>query len=348
MTPRFRIRPDLADIPAYTPGRSAPGAIKLASNEVVEGPLPSVVDAITGAAAGGNRYPDNGAVALRSALARRFDTDVAHVAVGAGSVSLCQQLVQATCADGDEVVFAWRSFEAYPIIARVAGATPVPVPLTADHRHDLDAMAAAVTDRTRVVFVCNPNNPTGTVVSEAEFEEFLAKVPADVVIALDEAYFEYNRQPGLPDGSRLFRRHPNVAVLRTFSKAYGLAGIRAGYMLADPELVTAVNKVLIPFSVSSLAQVAAITSLRADDELLARTDGVVKERDRVRNALLDAGHEVPASDANFLWIPAGDAAAALAEKCAEAGVLVRTFPGAGIRVTVTTPDENDAFLAAFL
>src|SRR4051812_35451403 len=214
----------MADLPAYTPGKTVPGAIKIASNETVHGPLPSVRAAIEKAADNINRYPDNGYVELRDRLAKHVDFAPEHISVGCGSVSLCQQLIQITSSVGDEVMFGWRSFEIYPLQVRTAGATPVAVPLK-DHIHDLDAMLAAVTDRTRLIFVCNPNNPTSTVVDPAALEQFVAAVPSDILIVIDEAYVEYIRDGLLPDSLALVRDHPNVVVLRTFSKAYGLAGL---------------------------------------------------------------------------------------------------------------------------
>ncbi|MGV9737247.1 histidinol-phosphate transaminase [Rhodococcus aetherivorans] len=346
MTPRTR--PDLTSIPSYVPGRSFPGAIKLASNETTVGPLPSVRDAIAEAAYTVHRYPDNMAAVLIGALAGRLGVKPENIAVGNGSVSLCQELVLSACNDGDEVVFSWRSFEAYPVVTAVAGAKSVPVPNTPEHGHDLDAMLAAITDRTRVVFVCNPNNPTGALLGKAELERFLDAVPPQVLVALDEAYFEYARpKPGeeQADGIALAAGRPNVVVLRTFSKAYGLAGLRVGYLVGDPSVIKVLNKVHTPFSVSSLAQQAAIASLAAADELLERTDSVLAERDRVRTALVDAGYPVPESYANFVWLPLGDRSAAFSEACAEAGVLVRQYADDGVRVTIGDPHENDAFLA---
>lgn len=344
-----RIRPDLADFPAYVPGRSFPGAVKLASNEVTAGPLPSVATAIADAAAGANRYPDNTNAALREALGAALGVGVDRIAVGCGSVSLCQELVQIAAGPGDEVLFPWRSFEAYPVVTKVAGATPVPVPLTPDHAHDLDAMAAAVTDRTRLIFLCNPNNPTGRTLTADEITRFLDAVPAHVLVALDEAYFEYVRPdaagPPIADGVALAEGRPNVVVLRTFSKAYGLAGLRVGYAVADPAIVEALGKVHTPFAVSVVAQAAAIASLSVSDELLARTDAVAAERLRVRDALLAAGYEVPPSGGNFVWLPLGVHSAAYGAASAAAGVLVRPYGTDGVRVTIGDPDENDAFLA---
>ncbi|GAA4402118.1 histidinol-phosphate transaminase [Tsukamurella soli] len=345
----LRIRPDLDDVPAYVPGKAAPGSLKLASNEITAGPLPSVLTHITSILGGVNRYPDNGAVDLRDDLAKLTGVGPDEIHVGCGSVAICQMLVQITCLPGDEVIMAWRSFESYPLAVRIAGAVPVQVPLDGNHAHDLDAMAAAVTDRTRLIFVCNPNNPTGTTVSHEALVDFLRTVPPNVLVALDEAYFEYTRASDVTgtrtDGVEIFREFSNVVVLRTFSKAYGLAGLRVGYAIADPAVVTALSKVHIPFSVNSAAQAAAIASLEAGDELLARTEAVVAERARVRDALLAAGYDVPPTQANFVWLALGDKASPFAAAAAEAGLLVRPFDGDGVRVTVTEPAENDAFLA---
>ncbi len=342
----LRIRPDLDDLPVYVPGKTFPGAVKLASNEVTEGPLPSVVEAIGAAAAAVNRYPDNGMVELTAALAKSLGVTEDEVQVGCGSVILCQNLILVTSGPGDEVVFGWRSFETYPLATRVAGATPVQVPLTGDLTYDLRAMADAVTDRTRLIFVCNPNNPTGTVVEAADLREFLQNVPSDVIVALDEAYFEYLRLPSSQayDALELRREFRNLVVLRTFSKAYGLAGLRVGYAIADPEVITALGKVHVPFSVSSVAQAAALASLDAGDQLLARTDAVVAERARVTARLRDAGYRVPDSQANFVWLDLGAASMDFARACVDAGVVVRPFDGDGVRVTVTNAAEDDVFL----
>lgn len=338
-----RLRPELADLPAYTPGRTVPGAIKIASNETVHPPLPSVRAAIEEAVGNINRYPDNGYVELRERLAKHVNFAPEHVSVGCGSVSLCQQLIQITSTVGDEVLFGWRSFEIYPLQVRTAGATPVPVPLT-DHTHDLDAMLAAITDRTRLIFVCNPNNPTGTVVAPEVLARFVAAVPPHIVIALDEAYVEYIRDPMVPDSFGLVRSHPNLVVLRTFSKAYGLAGLRVGYAVGDPDLITALGKVYVPFTATSVSQAAAIASLDAADELLERTDAVVAERDRVTAALRAAGYTVPDSQANFVWLPLPGRAQEFAEASADNRIIVRPYGEDGVRVTVAATHENDAFL----
>lgn len=344
------IRSDLDQLPSYVPGRSIPGAVKLASNEVAAAPPPNVMAAICDAAAGVNRYPSNTASALLDRLCARLDVPTSQVAVGAGSVALCEHLVRATCGPADEVVFAWRSFEAYPIITQVAGAHRRLVPLRCDHTHDLPAMLAAITPATRLVFVCNPNNPTGTVVSREELLGFLDAVPDGVLVALDEAYHEFVSDPAVADGVALIRSRGrgrgNLAVLRTFSKAYRLAGLRVGYCVAPQPVVTALRKVAVPFSVNSLAQAAALASLDAADELLAHCREVAHERDRVRAELLTMGYAVPDSQTNFVWLPLGQRSAAFNEHCLARKIVIRPFAGDGVRITIGTPAENDLFLAA--
>jgi len=225
---------------------------------------------------------------------------------------------------------------------RTAGATPVEVPLT-DYTYDLDAMLAAITDRTRLIFVCNPNNPTSTVVDPDALARFVEAVPSDILIALDEAYVEYIRDGLLPDSFGLVRKHNNVVVLRTFSKAYGLAGLRIGYAVGEPDIITALGKVYVPFTATSISQAAAIASLDAADELLARTDAVVAERARVTAVLRDVGYTVPPSQANFVWLPLPGRAIQFAKDSANSRVIVRPYGDDGVRVTVAAPHENDAF-----
>jgi len=341
-----RLRPELADLPAYTPGRTVLGAIKLASNETVHGPLPSVREAIAASAETINRYPDNGYVKLREALAHHVGGGFTpeHIAVGCGSVSLCQQLIQITSTVGDEVIFGWRSFEVYPLQVRVAGARPVQVPLR-DHAFDLDAMLAAITDRTRLIFVCNPNNPTSTVVDPGALARFVEAVPPEVLVVIDEAYVEYIRDGMVPDSLGLARKYSNVVVLRTFSKAYGLAGLRVGYAVGDPEVITALGKVYVPFTATSVSQAAAIASLQAAEELMVRTDTVVAERVRVSGALAELGFEFPPSQANFVWLPLAERTVDFVEKAADARVLVRPYGTDGVRVTIGAREENDVFLS---
>jgi histidinol-phosphate aminotransferase len=240
------------------------------------------------------------------------------------------------------VVFGWRSFELYPPQVQIAGATDIKVPLT-DHTYDLYAMLAAVTERTRLIFICNPNNPTSTVVDPGALTRFVQAVPSDILIAIDEAYVEYIRD-GLPDSLGLISAHSNIVVLRTFSKAYGLAGLRVGYAVGHPDVITALDKVYVPFTATSVSQAAAIASLDAADELLARTDAVVAERVRVSAALREAGFALPPSQANFVWLPLGDRTRDFVEQAAEARIVVRPYGTDGVRVTIGAPDENDALL----
>ncbi|MEU8343641.1 histidinol-phosphate aminotransferase [Actinomadura meyerae] len=345
-TPRFRSVLDR--FVAYKPGKvvvSPEGrSYKLSSNESPHGPLPSVVDAIAEAARNVNRYPDNNATALTEEIAAFCGVPADHVAVGCGSVGMTQMMLEAVAEPGAEVVYAWRSFEAYPLLVSLSGATGVQVPLK-DETHHLEAMADAITEHTRLIFVCNPNNPTGTVVRRAELEAFLDRVPADCLVVLDEAYREYIRDDEVPDGLTLRGDRPNLAVLRTFSKAYGLAGLRIGYLVAHPEVAGAIRKTFLPFSVNSVAQAAGVASLRATEELMERVEGTVKERDRVRSALLADGWTVPPTEANFVWLRLGDRTMEFSAACDAQGVSVRPFDGEGARVSIGSPEENDAFLA---
>jgi histidinol-phosphate aminotransferase len=343
-----RLRAILETVPAYKPGRVPVGvsgrSFKLSSNETPYGPLPSVAEAIAEAARDVNRYPDHGCVALTAAIADRFGVPAAHVAPGCGSVGVTQQLLGAIGEPGAEVMYAWRSFEAYPTLSDLSGATSVTVPLRAE-THDLPAMAAAITERTRLIFVCNPNNPTGTVVHAAELTAFLDAVPDDCLVVLDEAYREYVRDEAVPDGLELYRDRPNVAVMRTFSKAYGLAGLRVGFIVAHEPVAEAIRKTMLPFTVNSLAQTAAIASLNAEPELLERVDLMVKERSRVRESLLADGWKVPPTESNFVWLRLGPDTAEFAARCERHGIAVRPFAGEGARVSIGTPEANDAFLA---
>ncbi|MGY5068352.1 histidinol-phosphate transaminase [Streptomyces griseus] len=345
-----KLRAELDGVPAYVPGKPAavggPVAYKLSSNENPYPPLPGVLESALAAAGNFNRYPDMACTGLMNELADRFGVPLSHIATGTGSVGVAQQLLQATSGPGDEVIYAWRSFEAYPIITQVSGATSVKVPLTDGDVHDLDAMADAITDRTRLIFVCNPNNPTGTVVRRAELERFLDRVPSDVLVVLDEAYKEFIRDAEVPDGIEIYRDRPNVAVLRTFSKAYGLAGLRVGFAVAHEPVAAALRKTAVPFGVSQLAQDAAVASLRAEDELLGRVGSLVAERTRVSAELVRQGWTVPESHANFVWLRLGERTLDFAAACERAGVVVRPFAGEGVRVSIGEDEGNDLFLKA--
>ncbi len=346
----LRLREDLDAIPGYRPGKAAPQTEttepvhKISSNENPYPPLPSVTAAIANELARINRYPETAATALTSVLCERFGVEPVNVVLGSGSVEVVSQLMRATAGEGDEVLFAWRSFEAYPMLARAAGAVPIMVPLTADHRHDLDAMLAAITDRTRLILVCNPNNPTGTTVGDAELDRFLSQVPAHIVVVIDEAYVQFNDREDSPIGIEYFRRYPNVAVAHTFSKAYGLAGVRVGYAIAPAQLGVALRKVAIPFGVTNLAQTAALASLAAEAELEERVAILVTERERVVGAFRAAGVELPESKGNFVWLPLGEKTVDVAELLERRGLLVRPFPGEGLRATIAEREANDRLI----
>lgn len=335
-----RVRAEIAALPPYRQGAQAGAdAFKLSSNENPFAPLPSVTAAIR-AAAEVNRYPDATAGRLRARLAERFGVAPDGVHVAAGSVSILYQLAQAAAGHGDEIVFAWRSFEAYPGLVVVAGATAVTVPLTPRSEHDLDAMADAVTDRTRMIIVCSPNNPTGPIVTQAAFDAFVDRVPSDVLIVLDEAYVEFVTDPDAVDGTHVLAAgRPNVVVLRTFSKAYGLAGLRVGYAIGHPRLLDAARSTGIPLSVTAAAEAAALASLDAEDELRARVAELAARRDDLARRLREVGWDVPDAQGNFVWLPAGERTVEVAAAFATAGLIVRAFPGDGIRVSVGEPES---------
>ncbi|MGL5859398.1 MAG: histidinol-phosphate transaminase [Angustibacter sp.] len=344
-----RLRAVLESVPTYTPGPPVASprgeTFRLAANESPTGPVPSVAAAIAASASQAHRYPDYAATDLVDAIAARLGVPAAWVAVGCGSSGVIASLISAVAEPDAEVVYAWRSFEAYPTMTRLAGMRPVPVPLR-DERHDLPAMAAAVTSQTRAVIVCNPNNPTGTVVHRAELEAFLDDLPADVLVLLDEAYVEYVHDPWSPDGVELLPDHPSMAVVRTFSKAHGLAGLRVGYAVAHEPVARAARTTRLPFGVNAVAQAAAVASLRATRELQARVEATVKEAARVRGGLRDLGWDVPETEANFVWLRLGAGTAPFTETCATSGVALRAFPGEGVRVTIGDRRSNDVFLAA--
>jgi histidinol-phosphate aminotransferase len=347
---RPKIRAAVADIPAYVPGkpptpRDGVTTYKLSSNENPYPPLPGVVEAVDAATQVMNRYPDMGCTALYAALSDRLGVPTDHLAAGTGSVAVLYHLLQAFCEAGDEVVYAWRSFEAYPIAVAVTGASSVQVPLAPGARHDLEAMLAAITDRTKVVILCTPNNPTGPALEHAEIEAFIDRVPPHVVVVVDEAYREFVRTEDPVDGLRLYRGRSNVVVMRTFAKAYGLAGFRVGFVIAPAEIASAVRACALPFGVSSVAQAAAIASLAAESELLARVEAIVEERERVVAALREQGWDLPDAQGNFVWLALGERTGEFASLAEEAGIMVRPFAGEGVRVTIGEPEANEVFLS---
>ncbi|MFB2580201.1 aminotransferase class I/II-fold pyridoxal phosphate-dependent enzyme [Herbiconiux sp. P15] len=406
-----RPRAAVLDLPAYVAGLRASSELTaaLSSNESHYPPLPSVLEEVLRSAATLNRYPDNGAVELRERIALALGVSPQETVVGAGSTGVLQQIVSAVCDPGDEVVMAWRSFEAYPILVRLAGAVPVLVPLDAHEGHDLAAMAAAITPRTRLVLVCTPNNPTGVALGHAELAAFLDRVPAHVLVVIDEAYLEYAdpaaptgptlvgpTRPGDPaaptystavgptrpgasaapidspgvgltrpgdsaasagstagggrdvlDAVALFRAHPNVCLLRTFSKAHGLASLRVGYAVAAAPMADGLRRAGMPFAVSTLAQRAAIASLDAHDEMHERVGLVRRERARVIAAVRELGYTTPAGQANFIWLRLDDdARERTLARLAEHDILARGYADAGVRISLADPTTNDRVLTA--
>jgi histidinol-phosphate aminotransferase len=345
------IKPHIRSLAPYQPGKpieelerelGIEGAIKLASNESPVGPSPLAVAAVRDALAGVHRYPDGASFALRRKLAARLGVEERQLVFGCGGDEILELLAKCLLGPGDECVFAWPSFAMYPIVVQGMGATAVRVPLDAQLAHDLDAMRGALTPRTKLVMVCNPNNPTGTSVGAQAFDAFVASLPADVVLAVDEAYVEYARRPDFPKSLAWLGRRPGTLVLRTFSKIYGLAGLRIGYGVADPELASYLERARHPFNVNRLAEAAAVAAL--DDHAHA-------ERSRAVNAegMAYLSRELPAlgcqvwpSDANFLLARIG---AGVCERLLALGVIVRPLSAFGmpehVRISVGLPEENE-------
>lgn len=343
------VRSAIAGLPGYRAGKPAPTSssgvsYKLSSNENPYPPLPGVLNAVRTASERMNRYPDAGNTELTAAVAAKLGVTESEIAFGTGSVSVLYQLLQAVAAEGDEVIYAWRSFEAYPIAVGVSGARSVTVPLGPGMVHDLNAIRAAITPATRAILVCTPNNPTGPVIDHDQLAEFLDAVPDHIMVVIDEAYLEFATDPQRTRGLELRRRHPHVVLLRTFSKAYGLAGFRVGYCVAHPDVAGAVRASAPPFSLSVPAQAAALASLEAEPALLERVTALTSEREAMVNTLRDLGFDIPDSHGNFVWIPAGPQTPAYADAFAQAGLMTRAFPDGGdfdgVRVTVGEPDAN--------
>lgn len=339
------LRPEIAALQPYRQGKPAPDeAFKLSSNENPYPPHPAVLAAIAEASV--NRYPEGTALRLRERLAARHGVDVDQIHVGHGSVSILYQLAQAVAAAGDEIVYAWRSFEAYPGMAAVSGATSITVPLLPDGRHDLAAMAAAVTERTRMVLVCTPNNPTSETANAAEFADFLDRIPDTVLVVLDHAYQEFVTDPDAVDGLGLLAEHPNLVVLRTFSKAYGLAGLRVGYAVGSVDVLDGARATAVPLAVTEQAQRAALAALDVEDELLAVVSRIIRTRERLVAGLAEAGVVVPRAQGNFVWLPTGSETAAAVELLERHDIVARALPPDGIRVTVGEEESVDRLLEA--
>jgi histidinol-phosphate aminotransferase len=321
----------------------------LASNESPELPLPEVVEAAQRAAAGANRYPDPSASLLRARLSDRYGVPTSRIALGNGSCDILLGAAQAMLEPGAEIVYAWPSFSMYPHLAALTGARAIAVPLTDDGRHDLEAMLREITAATRICLICNPNNPTGTALPLAELEHFANELPRHVALIVDEAYVEFNLLQDADDSLDLLKRHENVVLLRTFSKVYGLCGLRVGYALCPPGFRDAVDRIRQPFSVNTLAQVAATEALRHQDEVARRVERTAVERLHIESELEARGLAVAPSQANFSWVGVEDEDAVMAGLESQ-GVIVRSGGALGdpghLRVTYGTREENDRFLAA--
>lgn len=351
-----RPRVVIGKLPVYRPGKAAAQAeqehgiveaIKLASNENPLPPVASVQEAIVQAAAGINRYPDHRAVALRERLAQWLEVGIDQVLLGCGSSGLLQQLIHTYVDPGDEVVYPWRSFEVYPVFTQLANGVGIQVPLTDTYEFDLGAIVKAVSERTKLVILATPNNPTGTAVTTDSLAEMMSSISEDTIVILDEAYREF-ADPALGDSVRdLVPRFSNILVTRTFSKAHGLAAIRVGYGIGHPEVVSSVDKTLLPFSVNGLAQAAAFAAMDAHDEIALQVQEIIEERDRVQVELADIGLMIPRPQGNFLYLPLGERSDEIYLKLEQYGVVTRPFSGEGIRVTIGTKIQNDRFLESF-
>ena len=304
-----------------------------------------------------HRYPDPLSTALRQKLSARLGVDADDIVTGAGSLGALNQILKTFAgvnADGvqDEVIYAWRSFEAYPILVGIMGARSVQVPNLPDGSHDLDAMAAAITERTRLILVCTPNNPTGPAVTESQIRAFLAKVPSHIPVVIDEAYFEFcaastvqeGEEPPL-NGLDIYCDFENVIILRTFSKAQGLAGLRVGYSISHPQITQHLRVAVTPFAVTALAEAAAIASIEHGDAVMERVSHLVSERERVTARLCELGYEFPSTYANFVWLPLGERTGEFVQLMAEHALSVRAFGTEGVRVSIGEVEANDRFLS---
>lgn len=343
----FKHRAIVDTIPAYKQGKPAPAvagqrSYKISSNENPNPPLPSVQKAIEDHALDRiNRYPDMGGWQVIERLAKDYEVGQDEIVLGCGSTEVITQLTNLLAGPGDEVIYPWRSFEAYPIIVSGAGATSVQIPNRPDGGHDIDGMIAAINDKTRMIIVNNPNNPTSSSVSDKDARRLMEAVPSDVIVLFDEAYIHFNTAPDTSVGMKLYREYPNIVVAHTFSKAYGLAGLRIGYGVAQPDVITGMRKMSLPFGVTQSAQIAAIASLDAKDELMERVQGIIGERGRVVKALREQGWDFPEPYANFFWLPLGDKTAEAAARFTAKGLSTRVFDGEGIRISIGETEAND-------
>lgn len=355
------VRPVFNTLPSYAAGKP-PAPVegltqyKLSSNENPLGPVPEVARVLAEFATV-HRYPDPLSTALRHKLSARLGADADDIVTGAGSLGALNQILKTFAgvnADGvqDEVIYAWRSFEAYPILVGIMGARSVQVPNLHDGSHDLDAMAAAITERTRLILVCTPNNPTGPAVTESQIRAFLEKVPAHIPVVIDEAYFEFCAASTVPEseeaplnGMDIYRDYENVIILRTFSKAQGLAGLRVGYSISHPQITQHLRVAATPFAVTTLAEAAAIASIEHEDAVMERVSHLVAERERVTARLRELGYDFPSTYANFVWLPLGERTGEFVQLMSEHALSVRAFGTEGVRVSIGEAEANDRFLS---
>jgi histidinol-phosphate aminotransferase len=350
----LNIHSHIASLVPYVPGKpidelerelGIPRAIKLASNENPLGPSPKALAVLAETAAALHRYPDGAAHRLRAALADRYKLTPDHVILGNGSDEILGLLARAFLSPGDEAVMADQTFVIYKMEVTAAHGKPVIVPLK-HGQHDLPAMAHAITARTRLVFICNPNNPTGTMVAASDVNAFMQRIPDDVIVVFDEAYYEYVQDQHFPDSMSWIKQHRHAIILRTFSKIYGLAGLRVGYGLTTPEIAGYLNRVRPPFNVNTMAQRAALEALN-DDEHVARSRTLnASEMATVRTGLMALGFQPLPSHANFLFFDVGRDGRAVFEALLRQGIIVRHIEGRLLRVTIGLPEENRYFLDA--
>lgn len=339
----------IMQLPAYVAGKASqdPAVIKVASNEMPFPTLPSVQEEISSRISGLNRYPDAAMVSLTAHIAREIDVPEESLCIGNGSVALIEKILADVSGPGSEVIIPWRSFEAYPIAVQMAGAETIRVPLRADGNCDLAAMLAAVTPTTRAIIVCTPNNPTSAALTHNELHDFIQQAPKNVPILLDEAYIDFVQMEDPVLGIELVREFPNVLCLRTFSKAYGLAGLRCGYVVAEPSIAHALNSSNTPFGVNTLAQVAAQAALRERPEVNRRVGIIQSEREKLVTALRSLGWKGPEPQANFVWFELGKHSQSFDKMCSKHGIIVRTFKGEGTRVTIAEAEASQRLIAAY-
>ncbi len=344
------VKPHLRDIMIYEPGMDKEEHVKLSSNENPRGPHPQVIAAITNMLKDANRYPPSGSPELTKALARHHGVDAGEIMVGNGSNEIIDLLVRAFVNNDENVIYPVPSFIVYALIAKICGCQGIGVDCK-DYRLDLPAMKKAVNKKTRMVFVCNPNNPTSTYVTAAELDEFLRGLPEDVLVVMDEAYFDYISADDYPDSESLRKTRNTIIILRTFSKFHSLAAIRIGYAIADPEVVMALHRVRQPFNVNRVAQVAGLAALECMEELRPMAQETVRERERVRRAALELGMICPLSQANFVFVDLGESTLDLYQALYEHEVIVRRMGQFGsskntYRISIGTKEENDRLIAA--